>query len=246
MPATVAAPRRPAGSWLVVSALIALTLLGWYYLVAWPMPMPGDAGVREPAYVLLTFVMWLLMMVAMMTPSAAPAVLLFHRVQRGSWQRTAAFVTGYFVAWGAYSIGATAAQVLLIEAGHIDTMGMATSRWPAAILIAVAAVWQWTPAKAACLQQCRSPAEFLSAHFHPGSMGAIRTGVEHGAYCVGCCWALMLLLFVGGVMSLAWVGGITLIVALEKLVPGWTVTRVLISAALLVAAIAVAFGVPFS
>jgi len=244
MASAVAGRPRPAGFWLVAAALAALTLLCWYYLAAWPMPMPGATGVRAPAYVGLTFVMWLLMMVAMMTPSAAPAVLLFHRVQRGAWQRTIAFVAGYFAAWAVYSLAATVAQVLLIEAGRVDTMGAATSRLTSAVLLAGAAIWQWLPAKAACLEQCRAPAEFLVAHHHPGTLGALRTGIRHGIYCVGCCWALMLLLFVGGVMSLAWVGGITLLVALEKLAPGGIWTRLLISAGLLLAAVAVALGVP--
>jgi predicted metal-binding membrane protein len=238
--------RRPAGFWLATAALGVLVVVSWYYLVAWPMPMPGEAGVRAPAYLWLTFVMWLVMMVAMMTPSAAPAVMLFHRVQRGSWARTAAFLAGYFIAWAGFSLGATLAQLALIEAGGIDAMGVAANRWMAAALLAVAAIWQWLPVKEACLRQCRSPAEFLASHYHPGVTGAIHTGIRHGAYCVGCCWALMLLLFVGGVMSVVWISGLTLLVALEKLAPGGQFWRGLYAVTLLVAACAVALGVPFA
>jgi predicted metal-binding membrane protein len=245
MPA-VARRRRPAGFWLTTTALAALVLLSWYYLFAWPMPMPDATGVRSPAYLWLTFVMWLVMMVAMMTPSAAPAVMLFHRVQRGALARTVSFLTGYFIAWAGFSLGATFAQMALIEAGAIDTMGVATDRWLAAALLAIAAVWQWLPMKEACLRQCRSPAEFLASHHYPGVTGAMRTGIRHGAYCVGCCWALMLLLFVGGVMNVVWISGLTLLVALEKLAPGGTVCRGLVAAALLAAACAVALGFPFA
>jgi predicted metal-binding membrane protein len=242
----VARRRRPAGFWLATAALAALVVLSWYYLVAWPMPMPDAAGVRAPGYVWLTFVMWLVMMVAMMTPSAAPAAMLFHRVQRGAWASTAAFLAGYFIAWAGFSLGATLAQLAFIETGGVDTMGVATSRWMAAALLVIAAVWQWLPVKEACLRQCRSPAEFLATHYHPGAVGAMRTGVRHGAYCVGCCWALMLLLFVGGVMNLLWIGGITLVVALEKLTPGGAWMRSAIATGLLVLAIAVAFGLPLA
>lgn len=248
MPAIpVARPARTPGGAIVICALVALTALSWYSLVAWPMPMPGESGVRAPAYVVLTFSMWLVMMVAMMTPTVAPTVLLFHRVERqGSGPhgglRVASFVTGYFTAWAAFSLGATGLQVTLIEAGAIDTMGVSTSRWGTVVMLAAAAAYPWLPFRDACLQQCRSPAEFLAGHYHRGATGAWRTGVEHGALCVTCCWVLMLLLFVGGVMNLAWIGGLTLVVLVEKLAPGRRLVRIALSATLALAAIATVAG----
>jgi len=239
---------RP-GRWTVGCALAALAALSWWGLVAVPMPMPGDAGIAAAAYLTLTFAMWLVMMVAMMTPSVAPTVLLFHRVESQQRRqprslRTAAFAAGYFSAWAAFSLAATVLQALLIEAGTIDTMGAVTTRWATSALLAAAATYQWLPVKQACLQQCRSPAEFIASHFRAGASGAWRMGAEHGALCVGCCWVLMLLLFVGGVMNLAWVGGLTLVVLLEKLAPGGRTVRALVSGALLIAAIATGVGGP--
>lgn len=240
--ADAAVARHPPGLWLVAASLLVLAVLCWYGLVVAPMPMPEAGGVRAPAYVLLTFLMWLVMMVAMMTPSVAPAVLLLHRVQRGSAVRTGAFVLGYFVTWSGFSLLATLLQVALIEAGWIDTMGAATSRWTSAALLLSAAGWQWLPAKAACLHQCRSPAEFIAARHRPGVRGVLIMGMEHGALCVGCCWALMLLLFVGGVMNLAWIAGLTLVAMLEKLAPGGTTVRRVLALGLVVAGLAVLLG----
>jgi predicted metal-binding membrane protein len=230
------------GLWVVACALAALVALSWWSLVAVPMPMPGDAGIATVRYLTLTFAMWLVMMVAMMTPSVAPTVLLFHRVERQHRRqprsfRTTAFVAGYFSAWAAFSLVATLLQVALIETGGINAMGASTSRWTTFGLLAGAAVYQLLPVKQACLQQCRSPAEFIAGHFRGGTLGAWRMGALHGALCVGCCWALMLLLFVGGVMNLAWVGGLTVIALVEKLAPGGRIVRWLLSGALLVAAV---------
>ncbi len=236
------------GRAIVICALVVLTTLSWYSLVAWPMPMPGESGVRAPAYVALTFVMWLVMMIAMMTPAVAPTVLLFHRVERQGrgahgGMRVASFVAGYFTAWAAFSLGATALQVVLIETGAIDTMGASTTRWGTVALLVAAAAYPWLPFRDACLQQCRSPAEFLAGHYHGGIAGAWRTGAEHGALCVACCWALMLLLFVGGVMNLAWVGGLTLVALLEKLAPGRRLLRAALSATLALTAVATVAGI---
>jgi predicted metal-binding membrane protein len=232
----------PPGRWTVGCALAALAALSWWGLVAVPMPMPGDAGIATVRYLALTFAMWLVMMVAMMTPSVAPTVLLFHRVEHQHRRqprrfRTAAFVAGYFSAWAAFSLVATVLQAALIEAGGISAMGASTTQWTTFGLLAGAAVYQLLPIKQACLQQCRSPAEFIAGQFRGGTLGAWRMGALHGALCVGCCWALMLLLFVGGVMNLAWVGALTLVTLLEKLGPGGGAVRRLLSGALLVAAI---------
>jgi len=182
--------------------------------------------------------------VAMMTPSVAPTVLLFDRVSRrggghAPWRRTAVFVAGYFGAWAGFSVLVSVLQMGLIGLGVIDTMGAATARWAACALLAFAAAYQLLPAKRACLEHCRSPAEFIARHFRSGWSGAWRMGLEHGALCLGCCWVLMLLLFVGGVMNLAWVAGLTAVVLLEKLAPFGERLRPALAALLLVAAVAV-------
>lgn len=176
--------------------------------------------------------MWAAMMVAMMSPSAAPTVLLYARTQRfakpDAQPPTAAFVAGYLVCWLAFAVVAAGLQIALDLAAALSDMTMALQgrRAGAVVMIAVG-VYQLSPFKNACLGRCRSPAQFLSRHYRPGVGGALRLGLLHGAYCVGCCWMLMTLLFVGGVMNLLWIAGLTLLVAGEKLMPhGPTFARV--------------------
>ena len=150
------------------------------------------------------------------------APLLFDRVARraapgAALVRTAPFVAGYLLVWGAFSVAATALQVELIAAGWIDEMGVSARPWLTAALLAGVGTYQWLPAKRACLDHCRSPVQFLVEAYRPGASGALVMGVRHGLYCLGCCWALMLLLFVGGVMNLLWVALIAAVVFVEKL-----------------------------
>ena len=198
----------------VAAVLLLLSGLAWAYLVR-PMPM---AAMQPPLRALI--LMWWLMMVAMMLPSAAPAILLYARVRRtrggdAGIAQTSVFLAGYLAVWGLFSIGAAVVQSALTG----PSMALASPRAQAAVLIA-AGIYQLSPLKAACLGQCRSPAQFISRHWRPSSSGAVRLGVLHGAYCVGCCWLLMALLFVGGVMNLLWVVALAVLVAIEKLVPG--------------------------
>jgi len=222
-------------------ALASLALLGWLYLLYWPMPMPGEAGVAAWDYAALSAIMWFVMMIAMMSPAVLPVVLLFDGAVRRSnaapLPRTLAFVGGYFSAWMLFSVAVTAVQVALIETGAIDTMGV--TREPAFTtgLLAAVGLYQWLPIKAACLEHCRSPMDAITRHFRPGTSGAWTMGWHHGLYCVGCCWLLMLLLFIGGVMNLAWVAGLTLLVMLEKLTGGGPWVRHATGAALLTAAL---------
>ena len=163
--------------------------------------------------------MWATMMVAMMLPSAAPAILLYARVHRHSTEApppTAAFLAGYLACWLGFALLAASLQLAIASP---VTMAV-ESRVGAAALLVVAGLYQLSPLKDACLNRCRSPAEFITRHYRPGSLGAARLGLLHGAYCVGCCWLLMALLFVGGVMNLVWVAALTLLVAAEKLLPG--------------------------
>jgi predicted metal-binding membrane protein len=192
------------------------------------MPMGGAAPPMANAF-LLTLAMWWAMMVAMMTPSAAPTVLLYTRVHRHEQAQgrlapgtvpSAAFVAGYFLSWGLFSLLATLLQLGLQGAGllSMDAMALQTRWWLAATLIATGA-YQLSPWKKACLSQCRAPAQFISRHWRPGASGALRLGLLHGAWCIGCCWLLMALLFVGGVMNLAWIAALTAVAVAEQRLP---------------------------
>jgi predicted metal-binding membrane protein len=210
---------------VVAAGLALLTALSWWFLangagVAGPMGMMAAAP--PPSALIL---MWWLMMVAMMVPSAAPMILLYaqaHRARIGNAAAppTAAFLLGYLACWLAFALAAAAAQLWLQSVMLTSPMSMAL-RDPmlqGSVLIAAGA-YQLSPLKNACLAQCRSPAAFLVRHYRPGAAGALRMGMVHGAYCVGCCWLLMLLLFVGGVMNIMWVVALALLVAAEKLLP---------------------------
>jgi predicted metal-binding membrane protein len=222
-PVPAALPARDRLTTLI--ALAGLTVLAWAYLKWSPMPMPGTSGgLRTAHYLTVSFLMWFVMMAGMMVPSAAPTVLLFDRVARraapgAALARTAPFVAGYLLVWGAFSVAATALQVELIAAGWIDEMGVSARPWLTTALLAGVGTYQWLPAKRACLDHCRSPVQFLVEAYRPGASGALVMGVRHGLYCLGCCWALMLLLFAGGVMNLAVIAALTALVAFEKLAP---------------------------
>jgi predicted metal-binding membrane protein len=234
---------------VVAVGLIGMAALAWAYLVrvsgstaemAMHMAMPDmeswGAGVAGAL-----FVMGAVMMVAMMTPAAAPMVLMFAAVNRrqhrqdGPVVRTAAFVLGYVVVWSVYAAVATLGQWALHNAALLSEEMASTSPRLAGALLITAGAFQWTPVKHACLAACRSPLSFLMAHWRAGVLGAWLMGVRHGAYCVGCCWVLMALLFVAGVMNLTWIAAIAAFVLVEKVVPwGETVGRV--AGVLLVAA----------
>ncbi len=187
-----------------------------------------------PAYAVLVFLMWWVMMIAMMTPSAAPMILLHAAVKRKTEPAadaavlSAVFLGGYLAVWALFGAGATALQWALELRGLVSPAMMAlTSTALGGLILLAAGLYQFTPVKHACLAHCRSPAHFLSRHHRPGAAGAFRLGVIHGAYCLGCCWFLMALLFVGGVMNLYWIAGLALFVMAEKLLPrGELVARV--------------------
>jgi predicted metal-binding membrane protein len=224
-------------------AVVASVGLAWAWLLANQMPagdpMAGMAPAPAPwstSYLLPVFAMWSLMMVAMMLPSAAPMILLHARIDRGTpAERTrdnALFASCYLLIWTAFSALAAALQAALLESGVLASASLALGdRVLAAAVILAAAAWQLTPAKAACLEQCQSPIRFVLRYWRPGPGGAVRLGVIHGLYCLGCCWGLMLLLFVGGVMNLAWVALLAAVVFAEKLTPSaWRVSRWLAAA----------------
>jgi predicted metal-binding membrane protein len=190
------------------------------------MPAAVTPGQWSSGYAILVFLMWWVMMVAMMLPSVSPTVLLYSALlRRGAAAQqvpviSAVFLTGYLAAWAAFAAAATAAQWSLEAAGLVSASMMTlVDTVPGALVLIAAGVFQFTPLKTACLRHCRSPAEFITRRRRSGVEGAMAMGVEHGLYCLGCCWFLMALLFVGGIMNLYWIVGMTALVALEKLTP---------------------------
>jgi predicted metal-binding membrane protein len=199
----------------VAVCLLIVVLLAWAWLAR-------HAGMAMQPHFALLFVMWSVMMVAMMLPSAAPMILLFatvsaHQREQGKpYVPTALFAGTYLAVWGAFSLVAAAAQWWLEQRlGSLMSTDMSSRALSGALLLA-AGVYQLTPLKYACLRQCQSPMHFVMTRWRPGLAGALRMGAEHGAYCVGCCWLLMALLFAGGMMNLWWVVGIALYVLVEK------------------------------
>ncbi|HSA83158.1 MAG TPA: DUF2182 domain-containing protein [Geminicoccaceae bacterium] len=218
-----------------VVGLAGVTALAWLYIAWMARAMPDVGGAAqivmpmiEPWSVadwLAMVLMWAIMMVGMMLPSAAPMILLYDRVRERqeasgtSLAATGVFALGYLIAWTLFSLGAAAAQWALEQAALLSPMMVSGSPWLGGGLLIAAALYQWTPLKHACLVRCRSPITFLAHHWRPGNSGALRMGLRHGLYCIGCCWVLMALLFVGGVMNLLWIALLALFVLLEKVLP---------------------------
>jgi predicted metal-binding membrane protein len=228
--------------WLLLAALAMVLVLAWGgLLVGAGMPMGAldmtamagmDGWLMQPAvwtpgYALLVFAMWCVMMVAMMLPGAAPMLLLHARISRSDKMvavsapltATAWFALGYLLAWTGFSAAATGLQWALEATGLLTPMLQTGQRWLAAVLLLAAGLWQLTPQKARCLRHCRSPLAYLIGSWRNGTRGALSMGLQHGGYCLGCCWFLMALLFVGGVMNLFWIAGLALYILLEKTLP---------------------------
>jgi predicted metal-binding membrane protein len=220
---------------IVLAGVVGLSVLAWAYLLtlAWRMPHQDMAmtiamphmqawGTTES---LLTWVMWAVMMVAMMTPSAAPMILTFATInrrrhaQQGPFVPTAVFVLGYLLVWSGFSALATFAQWALHTAALLSPIIVITSPLVGGLLLVAAGLFQWTPLKSTCLTQCRSPLGFVITEWREGAWGALVMGLRHGSYCVGCCWVLMALLFVAGVMNLLWVAAIAALILVEKVLP---------------------------
>jgi len=177
------------------------------------------------AYATLMLSMWWIMMIAMMLPSAAPMLLtVIHMMRKqartgSSVVHAGAFASGYLIMWGLFSFGATALQWSLESAALMSPMLEITNVWLGAGILIAAGAWQFTPLKAKCLHNCRNPILYLIGKWRSGRWGAFRMGLGHGAYCLGCCWFLMALLFFGGVMNLYWIVGLTVFVIVEKTIP---------------------------
>ena len=210
---------------IVIGGLLAAIALSWSYLLTGAgMPMPAPA-VWTPAYFALMLVMWWVMMAAMMLPSAAPTILLFAALSQKSAERgdpvvsTSIFATAYIIVWGGFSLLATFAQMQLDDLALLSPMMNSASVPLGAALLIAAGVYQMTPLKYACLRHCRTPIDFFAHRWRRGAKGALLMGLEHGAFCLGCCWVIMALLFYAGVMNLLWIAGLALYVLLEKLAP---------------------------
>jgi predicted metal-binding membrane protein len=222
---------------VIVLALCGVTALAWVYLflVAGDMAeMAGDMADMAmpltdqwtPSLFILTFAMWWIMMLGMMVPSVAPIILTFATLNRNrrakgeTFVPVSVFLLGYLIAWGAFSAVATVAEWAL-DGYVLLTPMLAIGSWVfGGTLLIAAGLYQFSPLKQVCLRACRSPFAFLLNHWRDGRIGALRMGVEHGAYCLGCCAVLMALLFFAGAMNLVWVAALAVFVFAEKLLPG--------------------------
>jgi predicted metal-binding membrane protein len=223
---------------VVMIALLAVIIFSWLWvaygagmgmsaveMTRMPRDMAMTPAVWTPAYAAVVFAMWWVMMMAMMLPGAAPILLIFARINRRErlshrpWVSTGIFAAGYLAMWGSFSALATLLQWGLEADGLLSSMMVTTTAWLGSAILIAAGLWQLAPIKHACLHKCRSPVSFLAEHWRPGSRGAFRMGLTHGAYCLGCCWFLMALLFFGGVMNLWWIGGLAAYVLMEKFLP---------------------------
>ncbi len=222
---------------VVMSGLIGVSLLAWTYtayLATNPAHTFVGTSITHPHIeawsvrdFLFLFVMWTVMMIAMMVPSASQMILTFAKINRKQqtdpdrepFSPTAAFLLGYIVVWTGFSALGAVAQWGLHHAALVSAAGVSTNVIFGGLVLVVAGLFQWSRLKNACLTHCRSPLAFFMTSWRPGRSGALVMGLEHGAFCVGCCWALMALMFVAGVMNLLWLAAIAGLVLVEKLAP---------------------------
>ncbi len=217
-----------------MSTLVAIPLLCWAWLVPMARDMYGTmtgpsawmmTTVWDARHLALLCAMWTVMMIGMMVPSAAPTLLLYAGVMRRSPDgaraalRVYPMAAGYVLVWFGFSIAATLLQRALSTTLMLSPMMTLASPLAAGLLLLAAALYQLTPLKRSCLESCQSPITFITTHMKPGASGAFHLGVVHGVHCLGCCWVLMLLLFVGGVMNLLVIAALTAFVLFEKLAP---------------------------
>ena len=219
---------------IIIGGLFFITLLSWLYIIYlynqmvymdmnalfFAMPMTP-----EWTYIdfILLFLMWLVMMIAMMTPSISTFILMFATVNRQKKQQdrpfinTAYLIAGYFLVWAAFSLVATTLQWLLQQISLLNPDMKITSKILGSIILIATGIFQFTPLKKTCLTHCGSPLNFVLQHWKESKQGALKMGIENGFYCLGCCWMLMVLLFVTGIMNLLWVAIIALFVLVEKI-----------------------------
>ena len=218
--------------WLILVGIVLSVGLAWAYLVDMALGMSDTTMMMAEATpwaagtVVSMIIMWAVMMVGMMLPSASPMILIFAKVARRKRELgrvsapTPIFVLGYVVVWTVFSIAAGLVQSALQGVALLSPMLVSTSGYLGGGLFVLAGLYQLTPLKNACLRYCRSPMDFVLNHWREGRRGAFLMGLEHGAWCAGCCWAIMALLFVLGGMNLVWVAALTVLVLVEKVIPG--------------------------
>jgi predicted metal-binding membrane protein len=221
---------------VVLTSLAGVVAIAWLYLVLGAgiememMDMGGGqmmamAPAWTPGYAGLIFLMWAIMMVAMMLPSAAPTILLVAKIARNrrsagnAVPTTGWFTVGYIVVWVGFSLAATLLQWGLDRFGLLSEAMASQSVAIAGLILVAAGLYQWTPLKQTCLRHCRSPLDFLVRYWRKAAWGGAVIGMRHGLFCLGCCWMLMALLFVGGLMNLLWVAALALLVLIEKTLP---------------------------
>lgn len=228
-------------------ALVAASVLGWLFL-AWlamdmETPVAQLAMPMSPHWTVSNLVavwaMWCVMMIAMMLPSALPMILTFVQVAQRSGEhvRGLAFVAAYVLVWLGFGTAGVTAQWLLQHYSLVDAMAVSRSSLLTVLLLLLAGVYQFSPLKRTCLLSCRSPMGFLLGHWRPGVGGGFTMGLRHGLLCLGCCWALMGLLFVGGMMNVPWVAALSVAVAIEKLAPDGARIGTLLGLALIIAGV---------
>lgn len=239
---------------VVTVSLVLVVALAWFYL--WrdaeamsrldvrDMPISGVPHAVSVGTVAMTFAMWTVMMVGMMLPGAAPALLLYGALVRKNGERGTVlpavwiFTSGYVAAWTGFSLAAALLQLVFEQAALITPAMVSASKGLSAAILIAAGLYQWLPIKETCLRKCRNPLEFFATRWRAGAGGAFRMGVDHGIFCVGCCWMLMLLLFVAGVMNLVWIALIAGFVFVEKLLPAEKFTSRFASVALILSGVA--------
>ena len=217
----------------ILMGLAAACLMCWAWIVPMALDMYGPmhgasswlmTDMQPARHGTLLFAMWTVMMAGMMLPSAAPTLLLYTMVVRShdathAPLRAYSFLAGYLLVWTAFSLAVTLLQLLLGARLYLSPMMQLRGQVLSGALVLLAGAYQLTPVKGSCLTTCRTPAAFLARYYRPGNRAAFSLGLRHGAWCVGCCWALMLLLFVAGVMNLVAIAAITVFVLLEKSMP---------------------------
>ena len=232
---------------IVAGSLVVLTALAWTYVLWLAVDMgmggmdmsefrmiPAGMGLMMPATApwsgiefAFVFAMWAVMMVGMMTPSATPMILIYARVGRQAADQGKPlpavfwFAAGYLLIWTGFAVIATAAQWALERSALLTPSMAGASHVLGGTVLSAAGLYQWTPLKDACLRQCQAPWLFIQRHggFRRDVVGSLVLGARHGAYCVGCCWVLMAVLFVGGVMNVVWIAVIAIFVLIEKVIP---------------------------
>lgn len=221
---------------VIITGLVLITILSWLYIIYlyrqmvvmdmsaafFAMPMTQHWTITDFG---LLFLMWLVMMIAMMTPSVSPLILIFAMINRKKRQQQDPFVytwyllAGYFLVWGGFSLLATLLQWLLQQVSLLNPEMKTTSKVLGSIILVAAGIFQFTDLKKTCLGNCRNPIDFINRNWKEGKQGALKMGIENGTYCLGCCWVLMVLLFFSGIMNLLWIALIAVFVLIEKTFP---------------------------